>query len=59
MVLCKHQPILLKELMEIVQAVECVQGIPSEMDCLFDRNVNNLIILDDMIDEPVQDRRVS
>ena len=45
--------------MEVVQAVDYVQGILSEIDSLFDRNVNNLIILDDMMDEVTQDKRVS
>ena len=30
----KHQPNLLQELTEIVQAIEYVQGIPSEIACL-------------------------
>ena len=55
----KHQPNLLKELMEVVQVVEYVQGMLPEIDSLFDRNVNNLIILDDMMDEATQDKRVS
>ena len=55
----KHHPNFLKELMEVVQAVDYVQGIPSEIDSLFDRNVNNLIILDNMMDEVTQDKRVS
>ena len=36
-----------------------MQGIPSEIDSLFDRNVNNLIILDNTMDEVTQDNRVS
>ena len=50
---------LLKELMGFVKAVEYVQGIQPEIDSLFDWNVNNLIILDDMMDEGTQDKRVS
>ena len=53
------KPNLLEELMGFVQAVEYVQGIQPEIDSLFDRNVNNLIILDDMMDEATQDKRVS
>ena len=45
--------------MGFVKAVEYVQGIQPEIDSLFDRNVNNLIILDDMMDEGTQDKRVS
>ena len=55
----KHQQNLLKELMEVAQAVEYVQGIPPEIDSSFDRNVNNLITLDNMMDETTQDKRVS
>ena len=55
----KHQLNLLKELIGVVQAVEYVQVIPPEIGSLFDRNVNNLIILDDMMDEATQDKRVS
>ena len=55
----KHQPNLLQELTEIVQAIEYVQAIPSEIDSLFDRNVNNLIILDNMMDKAAQDKRIS
>ena len=50
---------MLKELIGVVQAVEYVQVIPPEIGSLFDRNVNNLIILDDMMDEATQDKRVS
>ena len=53
------KPNLLEELMGFVQAVEYVQGIQPEIDSLFDWNVNNLIILDDMMDEGTQDKRVS
>ena len=45
--------------MEVVQVVEYVQGIPLEIYRLFNWNVNNLIILDDMMDEATQDKRVS
>ena len=33
-----------------------MQGIPSEIDSLFDRNVNNLIILENTMDEVTQDK---
>ena len=51
----KHQQNLPKKLTEIVQAIEYVQGIPTEMDSLFDRNVNGLFILDNIMDEATQD----
>ena len=44
---------------EILPGVEYVQGIPLEMDNMFDRSVNNLIILDDMMDEVTQDKLIS
>ena len=50
---------MLKELIKIVQAKEYVPGIPSEIDSLFDWNVKNLIILDDMMDEATQIKRIS
>ena len=46
----KHQLNLLKELTEIVQAIEYVQGISSKTDSLFHRNVSNYIILDGLMD---------
>ena len=55
----KHQPDLLTELTEILPTIEYVQGISSEVDSMFDRSVNNLIILDDMMDEAMQDKRIS
>ena len=55
----KHQPNLLNELTEILPTIEYLQGIPSKVDSMFDRNVNNTIILDDMIDEATQDRQIS
>ena len=55
----KHQPDLLNELIEILPTIEYVQGIPSEVDSMFNHSVNNLIILDDMMDEATQDKRIS
>ena len=49
----KQQPNLLSDLTEILPAIEYVQGIPSEMDSIFDRSVNNLIILYDMMDDMI------
>ena len=54
-----HQPDLLSELTETLPAIEYVQGKPWEMDSISDRDVNNLIILDDMMDEATQDNRIS
>ena len=55
----KDQLDLLSQLTEILSAMEYVQGITSEMDSIFDRSVINLIILDDMMDEATQDKRIS
>ena len=55
----KHQPDLLNELTEIPSTIEYAQGIPSEVDSMYDRSVNNLIILNDMMDEALQDKRIS
>ena len=46
---------MLKELADIVQEIDYVQGIPLEMYSLFDQNINNLILLDHMIDEATLD----
>ena len=55
----KHQLNLLKELTEIVQAIEYVQGISSKTDSLFHRNVSSYIILDGLMDQATQDKRIS
>ena len=55
----KHQPDLYKELMRIDQSIEYVFGIPSNLDEMFNRKDANLIILDDMMDEGADDKRVS
>ena len=59
MVLCKTSTEFVERIDEVAQAVEYVQGIPPEIDSSFDRNVNNLITLDNMMDEATQDKRVS
>ena len=55
----KHQPELYESLMEINPAIEYVEGIPSELNEMFDRTKQNLVILDDMMDEGSKDARVS
>ena len=55
----KHQPSLYCELLAIDSKIEYVNGIPENMDAMFDANVTNLIILDDMMDEGNDDKRVS
>ena len=55
----KQQPDLLNKLTEIPSTIEYAQGIPSEVDSMFDRSVNNLIILNDMMGEATQNKRIS
>ena len=55
----KHQPDLLSELKKVLPTIEHIQSIPSELDSIFDRSVNNLIILDNMRDEATHDKRRS
>ena len=55
----KHQPKLFYELKDLMPAIEYVQGIPENLDEYFDRNSKNLIILDDLMDESGDDKRVS
>ena len=55
----KQQPNLLSDLKKILPAIEYVQDIPSEMDSMFDRSVNNLMIFCNMMDEVTQDKRIS
>ena len=55
----KQQPNLLSDLKKILPAIEYVQDIPSEMDSMFDRSVNNLMIFCNMMDEATQDKRIS
>ena len=55
----KHQSNLYKELLNLNSDIEYVHGIPADIDIMFDRNKNNLIVLDDMMDEASQDNRIS
>lgn len=55
----KHQPELLKQLMEIDPKIEYVQGIPSDIESMFDRKLNNLIVIDDMMNEATKDKNIS
>ena len=55
----KHQPDLFYELKRLIPSFEYVQGIPSDLDSYFDRNTRNLLILDDLMDESGEDKRVS
>jgi len=55
----KHQPQLLLELKSYFPNIEYVQGLPSELDEMFDRTKNNLLVLDDLMDEASTDTRIS
>ena len=55
----KHQPVLYKQLIAINSNIEYVHEIPTDIDTMFNRETNNLIILDDMMDEATQDIRIS
>ena len=55
----KHQPKLYQELMQINSNIEYVEGIPLQVNTMFDRKNKNLIILDDMMDEASDDKRVA
>jgi len=54
----KHQPELLKDLLEINKNIEYREGLP-DIDNEFDKNISNLIVLDDMMDEASKDERIS
>ena len=53
----KHQPKLYQDLKQIDSLIEYVFGIPIELE--FDRQKRNLLILDDMMDEVSDDKRIS
>ena len=55
----KHQPDLLEELISIDPQIEYIQGIPNDIETMFNRENNNIIVLDDLMDEASQDNRVS
>ena len=55
----KHQPALLDELLKIIPGIEYVEGIPENLDSMFNRNASNLVILDDLMDEGGDSKVVS
>ena len=55
----KHQPALLDELLKIVPGIEYVEGIPENLESMFNRSVSNLVILDDLMDEGGDSKVVS
>ena len=55
----KHQPALLDELLKIVSDIEYVEGIPENLESMFNRSVSNLVILDDLMDEGGDSKAVS
>ena len=55
----KHQPALLDELLKIVPDIEYVEGIPENLESMFNRSVSNLVILDDLMDEGGDSKAIS
>ena len=55
----KHQPTLFNELVAIYPNIEYVQGLPEELESMFNRETNNLVILDDLMDEGSESKAVS
>ena len=55
----KHQPRLLQDLIRINPSIEYINGIPADVEEMFDTNTTNLIVIDDMMDEGTEDKRVS
>ena len=55
----KHQPALLDELLKIIPGIEYVEGIPENLDSMFNRNASNIVILDDLMDEGGDSKAVS
>ena len=55
----KHQPALLDELLKIVPDIEYAEGIPENLESMFNRSVSNLVILDDLMDEGGDSKAVS
>ena len=55
----KHQPDLLSDLQRINPNIEYHEGIPENLNTFFDRNIQNLIILDDLMDSGAESNAVS
>ena len=55
----KLQQKLYQELLNINPEIEYVLGIPTNLEEMFDASKNNLIVLDDMMDEGADDKRIS
>ena len=54
----KHQPELYRQLKDIDEKIEYIEGIPSELNEMFDQEKVNMLILDDMMDEASGDKRI-
>lgn len=55
----KHQAELYRQLKSINPNIDYMEGIPTNLEEMFDKKQNNLIILDDMMDEATRDVRIS
>ena len=53
----KKKPDLLKELLSIDPKIEYIQGIANDIETMFVRSINNMIILDDLVDEAIYQRK--
>ena len=53
----KNKPDLLKELLSIDPKIEYIQGILNDIETMFVRSINNMIILDDLVDEAIYQRK--
>ena len=57
-VYAKHETELYRQLKDIDEKIEYIEGIPSELNEIFDREKVNMLILDDMMDEASGDKRI-
>ena len=49
----KKKPDLLKELLSIDPKIQYIQGIPNDIETMFVRSINNMIILDGLVDQAI------
>ena len=54
----KHQEDLLEELKSYFPTVEYVFGLPADLDEMFDKSKNNLLVLDDLMSQASSDQRI-
>ena len=54
----KHQPNLYSELLQIDSNIEYINGITSDLESIFDMNVTNLLVIDDLMEEASKDKEI-